>query len=147
MPVRRPGTPCPLRWLLSDLEFALNPISVLTHATLRDMAGDDGVRRVIRRMMTEAQSVAEMLGIDFAVDVDARIQMAADVGPHPTSTLQDLLAGKPLELDALLGAVVEVAGMTGVSTPTLEMIYDLSVRRAHEAHATQASHRPDCDGI
>ncbi len=120
-------------WLKLWGNLAFNPISVLTHATLRDMAKDDGVRRVIRRMMTEAQSVAEVLGIHFAVDVDARIQMAADVGPHPTSTLQDLLAGKPLELDALLGAVVEVAEMTGVSTPTLEMIYGLSVRRAREA--------------
>lgn len=120
-------------WLKLWGNLAFNPVSVLTHATLRDMAEDDGVRPVIHRMMVEAQSVAEVLGIHFAVDVDARIQMAGDVGPHLTSTLQDLLAGKPLELDALLGAVVEVAAMTGVPTPTLEMIYGLSVRRAREA--------------
>ena len=120
-------------WLKLWGNLAFNPVSVLTQGTLQDLATDPGVRPVIRQMMIEAQGVAEALGITFPVDVDARIQMAADVGPHPTSTLQDLLAGKPLELDALLGAVVEVAKMVDVPAPTLEMIFGLSVRRARQA--------------
>jgi 2-dehydropantoate 2-reductase len=120
-------------WLKLWGNLAFNPVSVLTQGTLQDLATDPGVRPVIRLMMTEAQGVAEALGITFPVDVDTRIQMAADVGPHPTSTLQDLLADKPLELDALLGAVVEVAKMVDVPAPTLEMIFGLAVRRARQA--------------
>jgi 2-dehydropantoate 2-reductase len=120
-------------WLKLWGNLAFNPVSVLTEGTLEDMATDGGTRPVIRQMMTEARAVAEILGIKFPVDVDARIKMAADVGPHPTSTLQDLKAGKPLELDALLGAVVDVAKMVGVATPTLEMIFGLAVLRARQA--------------
>ena len=120
-------------WLKLWGNLAFNPVSVLTQATLEDLAADVGVRPVIRAMMVEAEAVAGALGIRFSVDVDARIQMAAEVGPHRTSTLQDLLAGKPLEIDALLGAVVEIARMIEVPTPYLEMIYGLTVRRAREA--------------
>ena len=120
-------------WLKLWGNLAFNPVSVLTHGTLQDLGTDPGVRPVIRQMMIEAQGVAKALGITFPVDVDTRIQMAADVGPHPTSTLQDLLAGKPLELDALVGSVVEVAKMVDVPAPTLEMIFSLAVRRARQA--------------
>ena len=120
-------------WLKLWGNLAFNPVSVLTQGTLQDLATDPGSRRVIGQMMTEAQGIAEVLGIEFPVGVNARIKMAADVGPHPTSTLQDLRAGKPLELDALLGAVVGVAKMVGVAAPTLEMIFGLAVSRARQA--------------
>ena len=120
-------------WLKLWGNLAFNPVSVLTQGTLEDLATGGGTRPVIRQMMTEARAVAEVLGIEFPVDVDARIKMAAEVGAHPTSTLQDLLAGKPLELDALLGAVVDVAKMVGVPTATLAMIFGLAVSRARQA--------------
>ena len=120
-------------WLKLWGNAAFNPVSVLTQGTLHDLATDPGVRPVIKKLMTEVQAVAEALGITFPVDVDTRIQMAADVGAHPTSTLQDLLAGKPLELDALVGAVVEMAKMVDVPAPTLETVFGLAVRRARQA--------------
>jgi 2-dehydropantoate 2-reductase len=120
-------------WLKLWGNAAFNPVSVLTQGTLHDLATDPGVRPVIKKLMTEVQAVAEALGITFPVDVDTRIQMAADVGAHPTSTLQDLLAGKPLELDALVGAVVEMAKKVDVPAPTLETVFGLAVRRARQA--------------
>jgi 2-dehydropantoate 2-reductase len=120
-------------WLKLWGNSAFNPVSVLTEGTLHDLATDPGVRPVIKQIMTETQAVAEALGITFPVNADTRIKMAGDVGAHPTSTLQDLRAGKPLELDALVGAVVEVAKMVDVPAPTLEMIFGLSVRRARQA--------------
>ena len=81
-------------------------------------------------MMEEARAVAERLGISFAVDADERIDMAAKVGAHRTSMLQDVAAGRPTELDALLGAEIELAGLVQISTPSLQMIYDLCTFRS-----------------
>ena len=120
-------------WLKLWGNLAFNPVSVLTHATLEAMARDPAIRAVIRTMMVEAEAVAEALGIRFPLDIDARIRGAEEVGPHPTSTLQDLRRGKPLELDALVGAVVEIARLVGVSTPTLDIVDALALRRAKEA--------------
>ncbi len=113
--------------------LAFNPLSVLTQATLEDIAGDQGVRAVARAMMVEGQRVAAKLGVDFAIDVDERIRLAAAVGAHKTSMLQDLEQGRRLEIDALSGAVAELGRLTGVATPTIDMVYALVVRRAREA--------------
>lgn len=120
-------------WLKLWGNLAFNPVSLLTHATLEDLARDPGTRAVVRTMMLEAEAVAGALGIRFAIDVDARIRGAEEVGPHRTSTLTDLLLGKPVELDALLGAVVEIADLAGVEAPILRHVFALSVRRAREA--------------
>ena len=120
-------------WLKLWGNLAFNPVSLLTHATLEDLARDPGTRAVIRAMMTEAQAVAGALGIRFPLDIDARIRGAGEIGPHRTSTLTDLVRGKTVELDALLGAVVEIAEMVGVDTPTLRHVFALAVRRAREA--------------
>jgi 2-dehydropantoate 2-reductase len=113
--------------------LAFNPLSVLTQATVGGLAGDPGVRAVARAMMVEGRAVAEALGVDFAIDVDERIRLAAAVGAHKTSMLQDLEQGRRLEIDALTGAVAELGRLTGVSTPTIDMVYALVVRRAREA--------------
>ena len=81
-------------------------------------------------MMEEAQAVGEALGVTFAVDVDERMDMAAKVGAHRTSMLQDVDAGRPTELNALLGVVIELAQMTGIATPALKLVYDLTRFRA-----------------
>lgn len=112
-------------WLKLWGNLSFNPVSVLTLGTLVDLAGDAGTRRVIRAMMEEAQAVGEALGASFSVSIDDRMDMAAKVGAHRTSMLQDVEAGRPTELDALLGVVIELGGMVERNTPTLQMVYDL----------------------
>ena len=83
-------------------------LSVLTGDTLAGMADDAGVRGVARSMMAEAAGVAKALGITFSISIEERIEMAAKVGEHRTSMLQDAESGRPTELDALLGSVIEL---------------------------------------
>lgn len=112
-------------WLKLLGNATFNPISVLTGATLEQMGTDPGVREVVRSMMTEAQDVANELGVRFALSIDKRIDGGAQVGPHKTSMLQDLEAGRPLELDALVASVPEMGRLVGVPTPTIDMILAL----------------------
>ena len=74
------------------------------------IARDPGTRAVARAMMLEAQAIGERLGVRFGIDVDRRIEGAGAVGAHKTSMLQDLERGRPLEIDALVGAVQRSAG-------------------------------------
>lgn len=112
-------------WLKLWGNLSFNPVSVLTQGTLVDLATDPGTRRVIRAMMEEARAVGEALGVIFAVDAGERMDMAAKVGAHRTSMLQDVEAGRPTELDALLGVVIELASLVGIGTPSLQLVYDL----------------------
>ena len=113
-------------WLKLWGNLSFNPVSVLTRGTLEGLARDQGTRRVLRAMMEEARAVGEALGATFSVDVDERMDMAARVGAHRTSMLQDVDAGRPTELDALLGVVIELAQITGIATPALKLVYDLT---------------------
>ncbi|MFC7303378.1 2-dehydropantoate 2-reductase [Streptomyces monticola] len=110
--------------LLGNISF--NPISALTRATMREMCLHDTTRGVIEQMMTETLSVAAALGCRPAISVERRLAGAERVGDHRTSTLQDLEKGKPLELDVLLAAVVELAAITGVPVPTLRTVGAIS---------------------
>jgi 2-dehydropantoate 2-reductase len=112
-------------WLKLWGNLSFNPVSVLTHGTLADLASDNGTRRVIRAMMDEARAVGEAVGASFAVDAGERMDMAAKVGAHRTSMLQDVEAGRTTELDALLGVVIELARRVKIDTPSLQMVYDL----------------------
>jgi 2-dehydropantoate 2-reductase len=120
-------------WLKLWGNLSFNPVSVLTEGTLVDLASDPGTRRVIRAMMEEARAVAEALGVSFAVDADERMDMAAKVGAHRTSMLQDVEAGRPTELDALLGSVIELGRIVQISTPSLQLVYDLCKFRSRHA--------------
>jgi 2-dehydropantoate 2-reductase len=122
-------------WLKLWGNLSFNPVSVLTLGTLVDLATDPGTRRVISAMMEEARDVAGKLGISFAVDAGERMDMAARVGAHRTSMLQDMEAGRPTELDALLGVVIELAGLVEIHTPCLKTIYDLCKFRCDRAQA------------
>ncbi len=113
-------------WLKLIGNVALNPVSALTRSTLDVICADPAVRRFVRDVMLEAEAVAGALGETLRVSIDARLDGAAAVGAHKTSMLQDLEAGRPLELEALAGAVVEVARMTGVETPNLEALCGLT---------------------
>lgn len=112
-------------WLKLWGNLSFNPVSVLTQGTLVDLASDTGTRRVIRKMMEEARQIGEALGITFAVEVDDRMDMAAKVGAHRTSMLQDVEAGRPAELEALLGVVIELGHLVNCGTPCLQLVYDL----------------------
>ena len=113
-------------WLKLWGNLTFNPISALTHATLVEICQDAGTRELAVEMMTEAQNVANRLGITLRVSLEQRIAGAEKVGRHKTSMLQDLEAGRTLELDALLGAVVELGHLTGTPTPHLDAVYALT---------------------
>ena len=117
--------------LLGNLAF--NPLSALTASTLKRLAFRPDLRAVARAMMEEAADVAEALGVKFAVSIDKRIDGAGEVGEHKTSMLQDLERGRPMEIDALLGAVVELAELTGKPTPLCRAILALVRERARQA--------------
>ncbi len=117
-------------WVKLWGNMAFNPLSALTGATLDVVVGDAGTRAAARAMMLEGQAVAEALGVRFSIDVDKRIEGAAEVGQHKTSMLQDLEKGRPLEIEALLGAVVEMAGWVDVPVPISQVILALVRQRA-----------------
>ena len=110
-------------WLKLWGNLTFNPISALTHSTLVDICQFPLTRGLAATMMTEAQQVAERLGAHFRVSMERRIAGAESVGKHKTSMLQDVEAGKPLEVDGMLGVVVELAEMTEVEVPTLRALY------------------------
>ena len=117
-------------WVKLWGNMAFNPISALTTATLDVITSDPGSREVARAMMLEGQAVAEALGTRFTLDVDKRIEGAAEVGRHKTSMLQDLELGRPLEIEAILGAVVEMAGWVDLPTPISRAMLALVRQRA-----------------
>ena len=110
-------------WIKLWGNLSFNPISALTHATLEDICRFPLTRTLAERMMTEAQAVGEKLGIEFKISLAKRIAGAEAVGSHKTSMLVDVEHGRALELEALVGAVVELGRITGVPTPTIEAIY------------------------
>jgi 2-dehydropantoate 2-reductase len=120
-------------WVKLWGNLSFNPVSILTHGTLVQIARDPGTNAVIRRMMEESQQVAEALGVSFGVDIETRIGWAADVGEHKSSMLQDLENGKAMEIDALLTAVVEMGDMVGIETPMLDAILALAIQRGRVA--------------
>ncbi|MES2666195.1 MAG: 2-dehydropantoate 2-reductase [Pseudomonadota bacterium] len=116
-------------WVKLWGNLSFNPISALTHATLDVLCTDPGTRDVARRMMVEAQAVAEKLGVTFPIDVERRIDGGAAVGAHRTSMLQDLDAGRPMEIDALVGSVQELGRLTETPTPTIDTVLALIALR------------------
>jgi 2-dehydropantoate 2-reductase len=117
--------------LLGNLSF--NPISALTHAPLDVIAEEPATRAIVDSMMEEARTVAMALGVKIAMSNARRIKAAAAVGNHKTSMLQDLDRGRPLELEALVGAVAEMGRLVDVPTPTIDTIYALIQQRASQA--------------
>lgn len=120
-------------WVKLWGNLSFNPISALTHATLDVLCTDPGTRGVARRMMLEAQEIAEKLGVRFPIDVERRIDGGAAVGAHRTSMLQDLDAGRPMEIDALVGSVQELGRITDTPTPTIDTVLALVQLRGRVA--------------
>jgi 2-dehydropantoate 2-reductase len=124
------GLKCPVEpdirqdiWIKLLGNAAFNPISALSRATMGEIAGHTGTRATVRMMMQEALQIAEAVGCHPDISVDKRLDGAQRVGDHKTSMLQDLERGKPLELDVILSAVVELADMTGTPAPTLRVVH------------------------
>lgn len=120
-------------WVKLWGNLSFNPISALTHATLDVLCTDEGTRAVARNMMVEAQHIAEALGVKFPIDVDRRIDGGAAVGAHRTSMWQDLDAGRPMEIEALVGAVSELGLLLKIPTPTIDTVLALIRLRAQMA--------------
>lgn len=107
--------------LLGNLAF--NPVSALTGATLLQMCRDPEVSALVRNIMREAEAVGARLGLELPVSVEQRMAGAERVGEHKTSMLQDLEAGRPMELEVIVGAVVELGERVGVSMPHTRTVY------------------------
>jgi 2-dehydropantoate 2-reductase len=123
------GLKCPIEkdlrsdiWLKLMGNVAFNPISVLTGATMGEIAAHPGTRELVLGMMRETAAIAASLGNPPRISVERRFEGAARVGDHKTSMLMDFEAGKPLESDALLKAPVELARLAGVPAPNLETV-------------------------
>ncbi|HEX5275445.1 MAG TPA: 2-dehydropantoate 2-reductase [Candidatus Rubrimentiphilum sp.] len=112
------------RKLLGNL--ALNPVSALTGATVRAMLDDPPTRAVLRAIVEEGLAVARAAGVEIGVTAEERLDMAMHIADVKTSTLQDLEAGKPLELEPICGATIEIARRYGVPVPHIETVYALT---------------------
>ena len=112
-------------WLKLWGNLTFNPISALTHSTLVDICQFPPTRELAAAMMREAEQVANKLGVGFRVTLEKRIAGAEKVGKHKTSMLQDVEAGRDPEIDALVGAVIELGALTGVPTPHIDTAYAL----------------------
>ncbi len=110
-------------WIKLWGNLSFNPISALTHATLEQICRHPLARDLAVDMMREAQAVAEQLGVAFKVSLDQRIAGAEAVGAHKTSMLRDVEQGRALELESLVGSVVELGRITGVPTPVISAIH------------------------
>ncbi|HEX7927920.1 MAG TPA: 2-dehydropantoate 2-reductase, partial [bacterium] len=113
-------------WLKLWGNMSFNPISALSHATLVDICQYPLTRDLAAKMMTEAQKIGNTLGIEFRVPLEKRIAGAEKVGKHKTSTLQDVEHGRSLELDTIIGAVIELGKMTSIPTPHIDAVFALT---------------------
>jgi 2-dehydropantoate 2-reductase len=132
---RAGGLKCPVDtrlrdqiWLKLIGNAAFNPVSVLTRATLGQLGELPEMREVLRGLLEEGATVAQALGATLSVSIDRRLEGGFAVGEHKTSMLQDFEAGKPLEIDCLTGAVIELADKVGVDVPGLRVV-DATVRQ------------------
>jgi 2-dehydropantoate 2-reductase len=110
-------------WVKLLGNVAFNPISALTGGTLEELARHPDTSRLVRDMMTETEAVARKLGIELPITIDQRIVGAEKVGAHKTSMLQDFEAGRPMELEAVVGAVVELGERLAVPMPATRAVY------------------------
>jgi 2-dehydropantoate 2-reductase len=123
------GLKCPVEqdvrdeiWVKLMGNVAFNPLSALTRATMAEICRHDDARRLVAAMMEETLEIAEAVGAHPQISIEKRLAGAERVGEHKTSTLQDLEAGKPLELAAIIGAVVELADLTRIDAPALRAV-------------------------
>ncbi len=134
------GVRCPITTHIREEIFvkilgnaSLNPLSALTRATIAQMLRDPGVSEIVRNIMGEVEAVAHKLKMELSVTIDQRIAGAEKVGEHKTSMLQDLEAGRPMELEALVGSVVELGERVEVPMPYTRTVYNCAKLLAQRA--------------
>lgn len=110
-------------WLKAWGSLSFNPISALTRATMEEVCRFAPTRTLAAGMMREAQEVAEKLGVTFRTTIERRLEGAEAVGPHKTSMLQDVEAEQPMELQALIGSILELAQKTQTPVPLIETVH------------------------
>ena len=110
-------------WVKLLGNVAFNPISALTFGTLEELVRHPDTNQVVREIMKETEAVAGKLGIELPISIDQRMAGAEKVGAHKTSMLQDLEAGRPMEIEAVVGAVVELGDRLGVPMPSTRAVY------------------------
>jgi len=110
-------------WVKLLGNVAFNPISALTGGTLEELVRHPETSQLVRALMSETETVARRLGITLPISIDQRMAGAEKVGAHKTSMLQDYEAGRPMELEAVVGAVVEVGERLGVPMPSTRAVY------------------------
>ena len=110
-------------WVKILGNVAFNPISALTGATLAQILTNSETTNLVRNIMQETEALTEKLGVKMQVSIEQRMAGAAKVGEHKTSMLQDLEAGRPLELEAIVGAVLEVGERIGLPMPHTRSVY------------------------
>ena len=140
------GLRCPISarlrheiWVKVLGNASLNPVSALTRATIVQMVRDPGVCSVIRNIMQEVEAVSHKLGMELPVSIDQRVAGAEKVGEHKTSMLQDLEAGRPIELEALVGAVVELGERVGLPMTCTRTVYNCAKLLAQSVLAQQST--------
>ena len=109
-------------WIKLWGNCSFNPVSALTNKTLDEIGKDKELIDLVRKLMEECQMVGEKIGVKFNVSIDDRIKGATSVVGHKPSTTQDLNAGKPLEIDPIIGSIIEIANKLKVETPNLKTI-------------------------
>lgn len=125
-------------WLKLWGNLSFNPISALTHATLVEICRFPLTRDLAAQMMREAETIANKLGVTFRVSIERRIAGAEKVGAHKTSMLQDVEQGRPTEIEALLGSVVELGALTQTLTPHISAVYACASLLAQTLNAAHA---------
>jgi 2-dehydropantoate 2-reductase len=137
-------------WVKLWGNLAFNPMSALTGLTVDRLAFQPDLRAAARIIMEEAATVAQALGARFSMSVDERMNFTGSVGAHKTSMLQDLERGRPLEIDPLLGAVVELGRLTRTPTPLCQAVLALIRGRASRAGLyplpAEMDEQPDLQG-
>ncbi|GAB3440508.1 2-dehydropantoate 2-reductase [Streptomonospora sediminis] len=123
------GLKCPVEpelrediWIKLMGNITFNPLSALTRSTMAQICRDRSSRELARAMMSETLEVAQRLGVHPQISVERRLAGAERAGDHRTSTLHDVERGRPMELDVILTAVVELAGLVGAPVPTLRTV-------------------------
>jgi 2-dehydropantoate 2-reductase len=138
------GLKCPIEadirsdiWLKLMGNISFNPLSALTGATMVRIARHRQARELVTAMMEETLAIATAVGAEPAVSIERRLEGAERVGEHKTSMLTDLEAGKPLELDVIMAAPIEIAGLVGVDVPALSAVHAAVRLLADEREGTR----------
>ena len=118
-------------WIKLWGNLAFNPISALTGATLKQICENNETRSIVKKLMEESKKIGEKLGARFPISIEKRIEGAAAVGEHKTSMLQDLEAGRLMEIDTIISVIQELGVILNIDTPNIDCVLALLKQRAH----------------